>query len=92
MIKARARYGQTLADMAIQTKGAIESIVDLALVNNLGLTDVFDSGREIYIPDKTYNDTMEHYVKSHGISPATDRDDSGVLLRVFTEQYTQEFA
>lgn len=91
MIKAKTRCGQTLADIAIQTKGAIEALIDLAMVNGVIVTETFSSG-EIMVPDKVYNQTLQKYVLSKGVSPATDRDESGIRLRFFSAQFTSEFA
>lgn len=92
MIKARARYGQTLADMAIQTKGSIEALVDIAIINGMSVTDVFSSSLEILVPDKVYDKIMQKYVVAHEVSPATGREDLSVKLRIFTKQFTKEFA
>lgn len=92
MIKATASYGQTLADMAIQTKGSIEALVDIAIINGMSVTDVFSSSHEIFVPDKVYDKIKQKYVVAHEVSPATGRGDLSVKLRIFTEQFTKEFA
>ena len=92
MIKIKTRNGQTLADLAIQTKGAIEALIDLAMVNGVSLTNVFTSSRELYIPDATYNKTYQTYVHVHGVSPATGVDETVTVSRIFSEQFTNEFA
>lgn len=92
MIKITARTGQTLADLAIQAKGTIEALVDMAQINNMSLTSVLAAGMSLKIPDKNYNPTLNSYVKSRGISPATAGDYVALTpVRVFTEQFTNEF-
>lgn len=91
MIKIKTRNDQTLADLAIQTKGAIEALIDLAMVNGVSVTETFSSG-EIMVPDKVYHKTFQRYVQANGVSPATDRDESGIKLRIFSAQFTSEFA
>lgn len=88
MKKDKARFGQTLADMAIQTKGSIEALVDLAYLNEVSVTEVFEPNQTIELPDKTYNTTIESYVKSRGVSPATG---SGGVEGIFTIEFSQEF-
>ena len=92
MIKTTARKGQTLADIAIQTKGSIDALVDMAAINNISVTEVLEANQELRIPDARYNSILQAYVKSHGISPATEQDESGDSLRVFTHEFTHEFS
>lgn len=93
MIKITARTGQTLADLAIQAKGTIEALVDMAQINNMSLTSVLAAGMSLKIPDNNYNPTLNSYVKSRGICPATAGDYVALPtpVRVFTEQFTNEF-
>ena len=88
MNKITAKSGQTLADVAIQTKGTIEALVDIAQINDVSLTSVPPVGMELKIPDNNYNPTLNYYVKSRGISPATAAEPG---QRIFTEQFTNEY-
>lgn len=90
MKKEQARFGQTLADMAIQTKGSIEALVDLASENNTSITEVLSPNQLIIIPDARYNVAIETHVKSRGVSPSTANavDKEGV----FSPEFSPEFA
>lgn len=86
-----AKEGQTLADIAIQELGSWEAAVDMAFQNDLSVTDVPEAGKVLSIPDKTYNQTMQLYCKNNNVSPATAKDDSGIVLRIFGEEFTRQF-
>lgn len=91
MKKQKTHSGQTLADVAIQTKGTIEALVDIAEVNGISVTDVMGA-HEVTIPDKTYSPTLQRYIHARGIAPATSKDNSAVRLHAFTQQFSLVFA
>lgn len=90
MKKEKARFGQTLADMAIQTKGSIEALVDLAAVNDMNLTEVLSPNQQIGIPDTSYNVAIETHVKSRGVSPSTAN--GGDRFGIFSPEFSSEFS
>lgn len=90
-MKVKVKDGQTLADISIQEYGSLEAAMELARANDLSLTDIPAPGSELRLQDAVYDKTMEDYCKVNGVSPATQRDTSGVKLRIFTEEYTKEF-
>lgn len=90
-MKVKVRDGQTLADISIQEYGSLEAAMDLAKANGISLTDIPVPGSELQLHDAVYDKTMADYCKVNGVSPATQRDTSGLKLRVFTEEYTKEF-
>ena len=90
-MKVKVKDGQTLADIAIQEYGSLEAAMELAKANGLSVTDIPAPGTELTLQDVVYDKTMADYCKVNGVSPATQRDTSGVKLRIFTEEYTKEF-
>lgn len=85
------RDGQTLADIAIQEFGAVEVLPALALANGRSMTEELSAGDVLTLPDKIYNRLMQGYCKDHDVRPATQRDESGIRLRVFTDEFTMQF-
>lgn len=61
---------QWLADIAIREAGVFESTLEMALANNIGITDVLTPGTRLIAPilvDKRVN----NYYKMDNIYPAT---------------------
>lgn len=83
--------GQTLLDVAIQEFGSWEAAIAIAHENNMSLTDVPTAGTLLNMPDGTWNRTMQRWCKDNDVSPATARDESGIRMNIFTEQFTEEF-
>ena len=90
-MKVTVRAGQTLADIAIQEYGSLEAAMELARANGLPLTDIPAPGSELQLPDVVCDKAMADFCKANGVSPATQRDTSGIKLRIFTEEFTKEF-
>lgn len=84
--------GQTLLDIAVQEYGTIEAAFMLAKANDLSITDTLQAGQEIEIPEKVYDAELADYCQRNGICPATSEIASNAIrLRIFTEQYTEQF-
>lgn len=90
-MKTVVKEGQTLADVGVETKGSWEAAMGLAIENGLSVTDELEGGMELRLPDKTYDRTMELYCKREAVSPATARSDRGGRLRVFGDEFREEF-
>ena len=77
---------QTLADIAIQEYG------DLAGDNDISPTEKLTPGMTVSVPDVVINREMQEYCKANNVSPATsETSDSEVRLKIFTEQFTEQF-
>ena len=87
----KIKDGQTLQDLAVEEFGAWEAAMDIALQNGMSITDVPDAGTDLQMPDKTYNKTMQVYCQDNDVSPATAKDQSGVPMKIFTEEFTEQF-
>lgn len=90
-MKVKVKDGQTLADISIQEYGSMEAAMELARANGMSITDIPAPGSELQLQDAVYDKTMADYCRANGVSPATQRDTSGLKLRIFTEEYTKEF-
>lgn len=90
-MKVRVKDGQTLADLAVQEFGAWEAMTAIAHKNGLSMTDVPEAGSELTLPDGVWNRAMERWCKANGVSPATARDGRGVQMKIFGEEFTEEF-
>lgn len=62
---------QSLLDIAIQEGGGIESLFDLALKNDLSITEKLTPGQNLITPVITNVDTQNYY-RIAGLKPATD--------------------
>lgn len=82
---------QTLSDIAIQHYGSIEAVIYLAQVNNINPTDYIPPGTVLQCPDKVYDKEMQNYCQNNRVSPATAIGKVDTDLRIFTEQFTEQF-
>ncbi len=80
-----------MSDVAVQEFGALEAVMELAKTNGLSVSDIPTPGSELLLQDVVYDKTMADYCRTNGVSPATQRDDSGIKLRIFAAQFTKEF-
>lgn len=91
-MKTVVQAGQTLLDIAIQEYGTIEAAFMLAKTNDISITDTLQAGHEIETPEKVYNSELADYCQRNSVCPATSEIASNaVRLRIFTEQFTEQF-
>lgn len=90
-MKTKVKDGQTMADIAIQEFGSWEAMVAIAQKNGISITEIPESGTELTLPEGTWNRVMQNFCKNNDVSPATARDNGNVRLRIFGEEFTQEF-
>lgn len=65
---------QTLLDIALQTSGSMEAVMDLALANGLSITDELSDGRVLETVEVIDAAVVERY-EINGIFPATEASD-----------------
>ena len=83
---------QTLLDIAIQEYGVAEAVFLLAQENRISPTERLNAGMVLKRPDVIKNKDMENYCKSNRVSPATlENSQSDITLRIFTEEFTEQF-
>lgn len=83
---------QTLSDLAIKEYGDLRAVVLLAQANNVGITDKLVPGSTLEVPEEMYDYEMAEHCRFNNVSPATAETlDTEIKLRVFTEEFTEEF-
>lgn len=65
------KSGQTLMDIALQEKGSIEAIEEIAALNGLSVTEELSAGTVLKLPASIWNKLFENYCKDNDVSPAT---------------------
>lgn len=90
-MKVKAKNGQTLADIAIQEFGSWTAIIGLAAMNGISMSDIPDSGSELKLQDKIYNQAMADYCRRENVSPATAVV-TEISVGIFDIQFTEQFA
>lgn len=86
------QHRQTLSDIAIQVYGSVAGVAALAEANNVSITDDLQAGTVLECPERIYDRYLQVYVRMRQIQPATAEDPEGeIRLKIFTEEYTQEF-
>jgi hypothetical protein len=65
-------HNQSLFDIAIQVYGTVAAAYDLALLNNISLTDDLEAGQQLLLTDKDYGlkENVQFYKQSNH-RPAT---------------------
>lgn len=83
---------QTLSDIAIQEYGDMTALFLIAQTNDISPTAILEPGTVLWLPDVVVNKEMQDYCKNNQVSPATaETAGSEIRLRIFSEQFTQEF-
>lgn len=71
MEKVTVKSGQTLADIALQTKGTLEAVEEIADMNGMTVTEQPEAGTELELPAATWDRLMENYCTRNEVVPAT---------------------
>ena len=91
-MKVTVLHNQTLLDIAIQQYGSAEAVFILAAENQISPSQDLEAGTEVRVPEIHINKDMESYCKTNHVNPATaDSTSSDVRLRIFTEEFTDQF-
>lgn len=81
MTQIVALNNQTLLDVAIRHCGTVEAIVEIAILNNISITDDLAPGQLIQIPVKDYgNQEVVNYFTLNKVEPATALTQEHVAL------------
>lgn len=68
------QHNQSLLDIAIQETGTAETVVAIAIANNISVTQLLEVGAEIVIPeDVVGNNEILKYYKKNNIKPVTGK-------------------
>jgi hypothetical protein len=80
-MKIIALHNQTLLDIAIRHCGNVEAVPDIAVLNNISITDDLVPGQPIELPFKDYgNQEVIDYFSVNKIDPATALTDEQIEL------------
>ncbi len=78
--QVKAILGQSLLDIAVQECGGLDTLVDVAIDNNVSITDDLEAGVALSV-NSISNADVQRYYKIRGIKPATtlteDIEESG---------------
>lgn len=72
------KSGQTLLDIALQEKGSIEAVEEIATLNSLSVTEELTAGTVLTLPASIWNKLLESYCKNNDVSPATALTDDNL--------------
>lgn len=70
-MKETAKERQTVLDMALQTRGRLETAMALAAANGLSVTDRLEDGQELTVPVMEGDARTVRLYRAHGVEPAT---------------------
>ncbi len=91
-MEIRALEGQSLLDIALIVYGATEGAWNLALDNDLSLTDNLIPGQIVaYYPEKIINKQIVEYYRTNGIKPATALTQAPEKHRIFDRHFVRQF-
>lgn len=62
---------QTLQDIAAHVYGSIDVVMDLAVLNNISITQVLQAGMTVKLVDAPLNTLVKKVLDGRGIIPAT---------------------
>ena len=91
MRKVIVQSGQTIADVAVQEYGSFEAAVELAIANDIGITDHVQGGSELRKIDKSYNKPVKDYCKVEGAQPTSTIQKEDGTTSIFTQPYTYTY-
>lgn len=84
------RNNQSLLDIAIQTSGSAEDAFDLALENDLSLTEHLTAGQNLTAIPVSNRRVVDFYV-NNSIFPATATDEDDERIGIFDETFDETF-
>ncbi|MDD2635608.1 MAG: hypothetical protein PHW82_08945 [Bacteroidales bacterium] len=72
----KVKIGQNILDVAAQETGSVENAFDIAMANDLVLTDDLNTDLEITIPTLANNKKIRDVFQRKNISPASSDSES----------------
>ena len=70
---ATVLHNQSILDFAIQHTGSAQNAFEIAMANNMSVTEQLTAGHTLVIPSSIVNDVdVKNYYQSKSIQPATD--------------------
>lgn len=69
-----ALNNQNQFDLAVQVFGTVEAVFDVAINNDLGITDTLIPGSDLIVEEsEDVNEPIQAYYSKNELKPATDR-------------------
>ena len=65
---------QSLWDISVQEYGTVEAVFELAMANDMGVTDLLTAGQELVLPEvdkKIIKPEVVGYYRRNGLQPVT---------------------
>ena len=90
-MKVTVKPRQTLSDIAVQVYGDLRAVAALGAANGVGVTDTLTPGTELQCPEVVYDKYLQDYVRNNGVTPATASGNGDLRMKIFTEEFTQQF-
>lgn len=76
-----ALNNQTLQDISIRYCGTLSALFDIALLNDISITDEITPGQKLNIPDKDYGfKEVVNYFEQNKVQPATSLTDENISI------------
>lgn len=69
-MKVKVLDGQSLFDIAIQHCGDVQAVYDIAVLNNMSITDDVELGKYLIVPE-SFDKDISTYMKQKNITPKT---------------------
>lgn len=91
MKKVIVQSGQTFADVAVQEYGSFEAAVELAIANDMSITEHLQGGSELKKVDKTYNRPVQSYCKTEGARPTSTIQKEDGTISIFDDPFTYAY-
>ena len=82
---------QSLFDIAIQAMGNAEAAFELAIVNDISVTDELTTGSLLKVPTGNENANVTMYYYSRGLKPATGMTNNEISGRIFDDTFDTSF-
>ena len=82
-MQVKVRPKQSLLDIAIQERGTIESVLELAVLNDISITDALVPGNEINTNVEAYDIEIASFYRIKNLKPATALDAIEYVLTLF---------
>ena len=82
--------GQSLFDIAVQHCGAVEAVIQLAVQNDISITDRLAVGSELTAIAIINRDVFNYYAR-RGLQPATDITNKSLTGGIFDDTFDDTF-
>jgi hypothetical protein len=89
-MKTTVLEGQSIFDIALMLTGSTENAFDIALQNNINITDTLFAGQELKYNGQVVNRSIVDYYRINEILPATAYKDAAIK-KIFDKTFDKTF-